>query len=476
MRRVLRPVVLASSLTLLAAVAAPAGAATTVDWPAYLYSAIHTSSSPAATAITPANAATVSHVWTWTPPTVTGRNAPRVDATPVTYGGRVYLGTRTGWFYALDESTGTVVWKRDTGYVQPCSGNTFRYGISATATIAVDPVDGVPTVYIAGGLPNGGAGGITLFAFDAATGAVRWTKVVDTQAGAFAWSSPTVAGGHVYLGLSSACDKPLIRGGVVEVSQHTGDILHRYWSVPSGTNGGSIWSSVTASSDVHTIWATTGNEGTGSGDSDAIVRLDGDTLAKREKWTVPVAERVDDGDFGATPVPFAATINGTRTLLVGACNKNGIFYAWRRQSLAAGPVWRFRVGAPPGNGNNLCIAAPIWDATNQRLFVAGNRTTIGGTSYLGAIRRLNPATGAPVWQTGLPGVVLGTPSLNGSGVIAVATDDTTAPNAAYLIDASTGAILKTLDTGNHAAFGQPVFSDQYLIVATSSGGVRAYSA
>jgi outer membrane protein assembly factor BamB len=69
---------------------------------------------------------------------------------------------------------------------------------------------------------------------------------------------------------------------------------------------------------------------------------------------------------------------------------------------------------------------------------------------------LNPATGAPIWQTGLPGVVLGTPALNGSGVIAVATyDGSGVTNAGYLIDASTGRILTTLDTGNQKVFGQP---------------------
>jgi outer membrane protein assembly factor BamB len=474
MRRRVRSVVLMLSLVVVAA-AWPAGAATTADWPAYLYSAIHTSNNASATAITTSNASQLSHAWTWTPPTVTGRDAPRVDATPVTYGGRVYIGTRTGWLYALDETTGTVVWKRDTGYVQPCTGNTSKYGISATASVVTDSADGVPTVYVAGGLATGGAGGIKVFALKAGTGTVRWTRVVDSEAGAFAWSSPTVIAGHVYLGLSSACDKPLIRGGVVELDQHTGSILHRYWTVPSGTNGGSIWSSVTASTDGSTVWATTGNEGSAFGDSDAIVRLDGGTLAKREKWTVPAAERVTDGDFGATPVPFAATINGTKTLLLGACNKNGIFYAWQRQKLASGPVWQFRVGAPASSGN-MCIAGAAWDSVNGRLFVAGNRTTIGGTSFVGSIRLLDPATGTPVWERGLSGVVYGTPTLNGSGVLALATyDPTTSNNAAFLVNASTGAILRTIDTGGQKVFGQTVFADRYLIVATSTGGVRAYS-
>jgi outer membrane protein assembly factor BamB len=454
----------------------PASAAGPSDWPAYLFSAIHTSKNPASTSITPSNASGVAQAWTWTPPTVAGRDAPRIDATPVVYGGRVYVGTRSGWFYAIDVTSGSVLWKRDTGYVQACTGNTSKMGISSTASVVVDPVDGVPTVYVAGGLAAGGAGGTKLFAFNATTGTVRWSRVVDSQAGSYAWSSPTVIAGHVYLGISSACDQPLIRGGVVEVDQHTGSILHRYWTVPSGTNGGSVWSSVTSSTDGSNLWVTTGNEGTGFGDSDAIVRLDGSTLVKRERWTIPAAQRVTDGDFGGTPVPFAATIGGTRTLLVGACNKNGIFYVWRRQSLAAGPVWQVRIGGPAGGGNS-CLAAGVWDAANAHLFIAGNRTTIAGTSYLGSVRQVNPATGAFVWERGLPGVVLGTPALNGSGVLAAATyDGTAANNAAYLIDASTGAVRKTIDIGGQKVFGQPVFADPYLLIATSTGGLRAYRA
>jgi outer membrane protein assembly factor BamB len=388
------------------------------------------------------------------------------------FGDRVYIGARSGWFYALDVTTGAVAWKRDTGFVQACTGNTSKMGVSSTASVVADPIDGVPTVYVSGGLPNGGTGGTKLFAFDANSGAVRWTRVVDSQAGSYAWSSPTVVGGHIYLGISSACDKPLLRGGVVEVDQHTGSILHRYWTVPSGSTGGSVWTSATASADARNLWVTTGNEGTAFGDSDAIVRLDGSTLVKRGRWTVPPEERVDDGDFGGTPVLFAATIGGTRTLLVGACNKNGIFYAWRRRNLVAGPVWQVRIGGAASPGN-MCLAAAVWDG---RLFVAGNRTTIGGTSFPGSIRRLDPATGSAVWERGLSGVVFGTPALNGSGVLAVATyDGTTANNAAFLVNAANGTILKTLDVAGEKVFGQPVFADPYLLIATSLGGLRAFS-
>ena len=41
--------------------------------------------------------------------------------------------------------------------------------------------------------------------------------------------------------------------------------------------------------------------------------------------------------------------------MIGACNKNGIYYAWRRQNLAAGPVWQRQVGNTGGTGNGACM-------------------------------------------------------------------------------------------------------------------------
>src|SRR5205823_2351540 len=147
------------------------------------------------------------------------------------------------------------------------------------------------------------------------------------------------------------------------------------------------------------------------------------------------------------------------TAMVGACNKNGRYYALRAGDLAAGPVWKLQAGAPFSNtSGDSCLAASLWDGSH--LFIAGNQTTIGGTTYFGSVRRVNPATGAPVWQTGLPGAIMGTPAVDGSGVLAAASYDgaTGATNAAYLLDAGNGHLVRTITTGARE-FGQPVFAD-----------------
>src|SRR5207245_11036306 len=95
--------------------------------------------------------------------------------------------------------------------------------------------------------------------------------------------------------------------------------------------------------------------------------------------------------------------------LVGACDKNGKFYALRRSALAAGPIWRFQIGQSSSQIPE-CIAGAAFDGS--RLYVGGNTTTVAGTTYPGSVRALDPATGTPIWEVGLPANVLGSLSAN----------------------------------------------------------------
>jgi hypothetical protein len=60
------------------------------------------------------------------------------------------------------------------------------------------------------------------------------------------------------------------------------------------------------------------------------------------------------------------------------------------------------------------------------------------------------------------------PRMDGGGIIAVGTSDTTTtPNATYLLSARSGKILRTLVQGR--SFGQSVFADDWLFCANSNG-------
>ncbi len=479
-----RLLTLTAALGLAGVLLSPQGAAaepslvtgSALDWPQYLHGPQHSSVS-LATAFTPSNAAAASQVWHWQPPAVTGKPAPRLDASPTVVAGRVYIGAQSGGFFALKEATGAKVWSRqlDTEAHVTCPAR----GITSTAAVRPDPVTGIRTVYVSGAR--------FLYALNAATGAVAWkTEIGPASAPANAyynWSSPTVVGGHIYVGLSSNCDNPLIRGGVVELSQHTGSVLHTWHTVPAGSIGGSVWTSVAASASGSDLWVTTGNEcdptvntcpaGNQIGNSLSIVHLSS-SLGLLQAWHAPgTAGNGHDWDFGASPTLFGS---GGTPPDVGACNKNGKFYALAANPLGGSPLWTDVIGAPAGELSS-CLASAVWNGPAGTLYIGGDGTTIGGTSFGGSVRQVSPQTGAFIWQAGLPCAVMGTPSLDSAGVLAAGTyscPGTQTPGA-YLINASTGARLKTLPVGSGRVFGQPVFAQGTLFVATETHGLYDFA-
>ena len=375
--------------------------------------------------------------------------------------------------FALNKSTQQVVWSDFLGFglSTSCSGNE---GIVSTAAIAHDPVTGTPTVYV--NAPDG-----YLYALDAATGNVEWRSVVgipsQTQNDYYAWGSPAVANGKVYIGISSRCDKPLVPAGVLAFDQHSGDQLASWASEPSGVVGGSVWSSVGLLPDGDVV-ATTGNsQGTNQIPfGEALIVLDGSTLKLLDSWQVPKAQQVFDSDFGGSPTVFTARPNGVTTTMVGACNKNGYYYAFRANDVSAGPVWEDKIAQASGAGIGECDAAAIWNGKDL-IEGGGSATTIDGTAYQGSVQSLDPTTGQPVWQTGLPGVIIGTPTEDGGGVIAAPVyHSSTGTTGVYLLSATNGSILKFISTAPAGNFAQPVFDgSQMLVGSVASQPLTAYA-
>ena len=158
--------------------------------------------------------------------------------------------------------------------------------------------------------------------------------------------------------------------------------------------------------------------------------------------------------------------------MIGANEKNGSFYALKATDLASGPVWSRVVGSQGDFFNmGICTASAAWDSTRKRLFVGSNQTVINSQTFSGAVRALDPGTGGIIWETVVTaGPVMGSPTLNGAGVLAAGTYSLPAPtqNKVYLLDASTGAILTSFEETS-PVFAQPVFADSHLFIATTGG-------
>ncbi len=513
-----------------------AGAATSSDWSQYMFGPRHHSFNRAATAITAANAHGLHEAWTWMAPTQPGDLAPpKVQSSPTVVGGRVYLGATDGWFYALDEKTGRTLASANLGYITACLST---HGISSTAAVTADPArGGALTVYVTAGKPGGSAGGGNyLWALDATTlkPISTWKNdpvAVDTQDGSYAWASPMVTGGHIYVGIASSCDQPLVRGGVTSVTQNSGTIAARWWAVPAtrtdgnpGNSGGSVWTTPAVDTTTGGVYVTVGNAdeanlaGNGCncarpGLSYSIVRLNGSTMKATDHWTdgnaLTNAASQADQDFGGSPTLFRGKLNGKTTAFVGACNKDGYYYVLQRNRMSAGLTWKFHVGATNGAGSGFdaCLSAAAFDASAVQLVIGSNSTSVDGRTYPGSVRALSPNTPAKNrvrWDDGLPCNVIGTPSINGNGLVAAATygsyssttggyqrcdaafghhygpscDDTDGTPHIYVMDgrhptAGEGrpdAPVLWCASLPTAAFSQPTFADGYLFVAAGSTG------
>ncbi len=418
---------------------------TAADWPAYLDGPQHSSYSPDQRTIKPGNVRALVIKW---------RARGGYLASPTVADGAVFIGSDSGWFYKLNMNTGAVEHKVFLGYRPQnlCLGT----GIVATATVAPDPRTHRLAVYV-------GAASGYLYAFNASDLSLKWKSVIarpsPTVTDYYDWSSPTVANGRIYIGVSSSCDMPLVRGGVIAFRQATGRRLAELFTVPRGDVGGSIWSSVAVGAK-GVEYATTGNGPADDellGLSDSILKLAPGTLKLLRNWQIPSAQSISDGDFGASPVLFGP--------YVGACNKNGIFYALRQSTMSL--AWQARIGAQVTDAAAAeCVASPVYNG--KYLYFAGTAVTLRGKKYRGSIQERVASTGRLIWETGLPNGVNGSPSLDGSGVLAVGTfDNSGALNETYLVDAATGRILRALVRG--FVFSQSAFAHDMLFTANPRG-------
>jgi hypothetical protein len=182
-------------------------------------------------------------------------------------------------------------------------------------------------------------------------------------------------------------------------------------------------------------------------------------------WTIPVAQQTVDADFGATATLFNGVIGGQSVPLVGAVDKNGVFYAFKRDAVSSGPVWSTRIatggGDPPAGQGTIASAA--FDGTT--LYVGGDNTT----SCTGTVNALNPSTGAIIWQHCFTdgGFVMGGVTATSGGVVAAGEGSNIA-----VLSAATGAVVSTYG-GIGPFWGPPSIANGTLYEGDMAGNLYA---
>jgi eukaryotic-like serine/threonine-protein kinase len=124
------------------------------------------------------------------------KTGSRVASSPAVNGGRVYFGSYDGNFYALDARTGEQKWKFATAGEHRFTARHI-HGAEPAAESMPDPFDfflSSPTV--AGGMVYVGSGDGNVYALDAESGVSRWKF----QTGNVVHASPAVAYDTVYIG------------------------------------------------------------------------------------------------------------------------------------------------------------------------------------------------------------------------------------------------------------------------------------
>ena len=411
---------------------------------------------------------------------------------PVVDAGVVYWGDWKGDMHATTVS-GRPLWSTFLGTAPKpaaCPYHLATLGIVSSPTVGI--THGQHLVWV-----GGGAGQVV--ALNASTGDIVWSTRLGTLPDHATWASPLLYNGSIYVGVASWNDCPPASGGFFRLNANTGAIQAvSHLGQSSRCIGPGVWSSASVDPTTNSVYLTTSNAVLRSNPSttcqvpeqDAVLKLNAATLATESVWEVPESQQVSDSDFGASPMLFRATIAGVSRQLVGAANKNGIYYAFDRTDLAAGPVWSYTAEAASlaqaaGSSTDACvdvntISSSAWAGPGSPVMVAGLAQK--GRSCIGTLAALNASTGQAQWLTPLQGSIEGAVT-EVPGVVAVGAGPTV-----DLVSSSTGQILfsyaeppkrppKGVVYGAPAGefWAPPTIAGNTLYVANQDGSLRAFS-
>jgi len=418
------------------------------DWPSYLHDGQGTAASGDETTLSPSNAGHLAARWAF-------KTGGKIASSPTVVNGVVYVGSWDGYEYALNATTGALAWKTYLGVTSAPNCNPTSAGVTSVAAVQ----NGV--VYV-------GGGDAYWYALDASTGAVLWkvyTGDNSASGGHYNWASPLLSNGYAYIGIASFGDCPLVQGQLLRVSLSTHQVVNTYNFVPSGQAGAGIWTSPTIDAASNTVYVTTGTQVGSQPLAQAIVALDAATLTLKGSWQIPAAQAIGDSDWGTTPLVFD---DATGTHLVAAADKNGYLYAYDRTAVTAGPLWQQKIGnggSCPQCGDGMASSGAV---ANGRLYYASGPTTINGSAYPGAVRALDPATGAYLWEHGSPALIV--PAIaDANGLIVDGAGSTL-----EVLDASTGALLYSYVTGG-PLWGAPSVANGQIFEGSTDGYVYAFA-
>jgi polyvinyl alcohol dehydrogenase (cytochrome) len=277
--------------------------------------------------------------------------------TPVVAGGIVVVGSYGGTVFALDAESGELRWSRD---LHPGPAGEREPTINGSAAIANGrvyvPVADVDTPRVA--------------ALRLSDGALLWDRVIDTQRDSDVFASPVVWRGTVYIGVSALFGElndpdVRVRGAMVALDARTGARRWKTFTVPEGTDGGSVWTTPAIDPATARLYVGTGNayHEPAVDTTDAMLAIDARSgrivdhfqATPNDVWngTTNVLTGPDH-DFGASANLLTAP-DGRK--LVGEGQKSGTYWALDRATME--PVWEAFTG--PGTVVGGILGSTAYD-------------------------------------------------------------------------------------------------------------------
>ena len=456
--------------------------------------------------------------WQW-PPTAAGEGG-MFYASPVVIDGRVFIGSTSGKFYALDANTGALVWSYPPLPQPPLIGSCGSvgdvqafgaYGILSSAspykdTIIFGAPDPAPSV-------DGGLGSARLYSLDQATGALVWksdlvARVNGCSFGAtgeqherIAYSSPLVHGDRVYVGIHDAGDDPIQNGKLIALDADTGHIRPAFNFEATSVRGGGIWNAPAAERD--DVLFTTGN--TSDGVVSEPVPNHGLSMMSVEarsgaiNWQFqPVPFALDDDPDWSAGVALARTSCGR---IAASVMKDGWTYALNANNGKC--RWQFPATVPPADhclfpasgahvhgDTDYKRPAAIW--RNTLAIVTGGEALVAAGDVFngyGRMHGLNLCAASPShrvrWIADVPhngrgGYSLGAPSAThgifyittDQGHVVAIADPAVAPPAGVRCSQVLTAVANCAALGFSLVYAPAVLADVALTDGADAAGLR----
>ncbi len=406
------------------------------DWPVYHLDAQRTGFVTGF----PATSGTLTKVWS-------AALDGAVYAEPLVIGGHILAVTENDTAYSLDPKTGAILWHTHLGTpvrlsTLPC-GDIDPLGI--TGTPAYDAATGSVFMVAEEAGPHH-----ILYALDASTGAVRWSRNVDLSG-----DSPithqqrpalAVVNGYVYIGF----------GGLAgDCGQYKGEVV----GVPTRGTGSTISYRVPVARE-GAVWATggpvidsSGNLYVSTGNGSSTTSYDGSDSVIELSPTLKMIGRF---------APSTWAYDNAHDLDLGSTNPVLVPGGWVFQVGKSGTGYVMHQGALGGIGGQVSSASVCG--------AYGGMAQDGSTIYVPcrtAIRQVTIGSDGKLtvgWES--KSGVGGGPAVIGGGAVWSANWSN---NHLYALDPATGAALASISVGTLPHFASPTLWGGQVLIGTMSG-------